>query len=496
MMILLLVALIATLTHSAHVHTGVLDALADGRTANIWVQLPNKKFNPRNPEHLQSIRGRNERKIAHVNIMTEYANTMQVPIVSFLKEKKANFKKFWITNAFVIYDANLEIVKQLEATFPELISEIYVENVAHIEVPVSQKVEIGSKVNRKMANWNIEQVNAPDAWAAGYTGAGFVMGNIDTGVRWTHEALNPSYRGTGGSHAYNWHDPNGQQVPFDNNGHGTHVMGSMAGSLDIGIGMAYDAKWIAAKGCASNSCSQADLTSSGQFMAAPTDLNEQNPDPLAAPHVVQNSWGGGGGQTWFHPIIDSWLALDIVPSFSAGNSGPVCGSIGSPSDYEYAISVASNDQQRSLSSFSSRGPGFGSNHPWADQKPNLSGPGSSILSAWNTNDVAYNTISGTSMSGPHIAASTVLILGPIGPNGTCPTSLDCDNPNNCLCVEYVKQVLISTASDNFASPAGVPLTCGGVAWDTVPSYHYGYGILDVGAAIRKVAADLTKFNKH
>jgi len=416
---------------------------------------------------------------------------MKGPLNEYLSELKVNFKKFWITNAFILYDADLVLIRYLEMQFP-VIEEIYVEQMASIEIPVQHQIEDSNSnaVKKNLAGWNIEQVNAPSAWDQGFNGTGFVVGNIDTGVRYTHEALYSSYRGYPNIHDYNWHDPRGEDIPFDNNGHGTHVMGTMAGTFESGIGMAFGARWIAAKGCASSSCSQADLTSSGQFMAAPTRVDGSNPDPLQAPNVVQNSWGGGGGQTWFHPIVDSWLALDIVPSFSAGNSGSGCSTIGSPSDYEYAISVASNDQQLRLSSFSSRGPGEGSAHPWADQKPDISGPGSSIRSAWNTADTSYNTISGTSMSGPHIAASTVLILGPIGPDRQCPASestmLTCDEPNDCLCVQYVRQVLETTASSNYGAPTGGLESCGGVSYTQLPNYHYGWGILDVAAAVSRV----------
>eukprot|EP00300_Choanocystis_sp_HF-7_P036387 c52232_g1_i1.p1 GENE.c52232_g1_i1~~c52232_g1_i1.p1 ORF type:complete len:503 (+),score=33.88 c52232_g1_i1:62-1570(+) len=496
----ILLALLIIGSSAANVHKEVFEKLSNGQKANIWVQLPNKKFNPIAPEHLQNIVGRDNRRLAHFKIMTEYANSMQGPLNTYLSESGAKFKKFWITNAFVIYDADIEIIRDIERQFP-VIEEIYVEQMASIDIPVQQNIEENAAPNTiKLAGWNIEQTNAPAAWARGYNGTGFVLGNIDTGVRFTHVALQANYRGNyDGTHNYNWHDPRDETVgsePFDNNGHGTHVMGSMAGSYESGIGMAYGATWIAAKGCASSSCSQADLTSSGQFMAAPTTTSGGSPDPLKAPHVVQNSWGGGGGQTWFHAIVDSWLALDIVPSFSAGNSGPSCGSIGSPADYEYSLAVASNDQSRSLSSFSSRGAGYGSNHPWALQKPDISGPGSSIRSAWNTNDNAYNTISGTSMSGPHIAASAALILGPFGPSGSCPTSkataMSCDNINNCLCVEYFRETITVTASSDFQSPAGVPTTCDGVSWSAIPSYHYGYGILDVSTALNAAEAAANK----
>lgn len=489
----ILLGLLAAGSSAVNVHQEVYEALADGKKANVWVQLPNKKFTPTAPEHLKGIKGRDARRIAHFKTMTEYADSMQGPLNTFLSEKGANFKKFWITNAFVVYDADIELVRSLEMQFP-VVQEIYIERQASIEVPISSQVEESSGAGVNMASWNIEQTNAPFAWSQGFTGRGFVMGNIDTGVRYTHEALRNNYKGSAqndNTHDYNWHDPRGEEIPFDNNGHGTHVMGSMAGSFASGIGMAYDATWIAAKGCASSSCSQSDLTSSGQFMAAPTRTNGLNPDPTKAPHVVQNSWGGSGGQTWFHAIIDSWLALDIVPSFSAGNSGSACGTIGSPSDYEYAVSVASNDQNRALSSFSSRGQGEGSNSPWRLQKPDISGPGSAIRSAWNTGDSAYNTISGTSMSGPHVAASSVLILGPYLDSQNCPNAgiEQCDDPSECSCVQYFRAKLSEGASVDYRAPSGGQQTCNGVSYTTIPNYHYGYGLLNVTASLSSVMTD-------
>ena len=56
---------------------------------------------------------------------------------------------------------------------------------------------------------NVTLVKAPDLWNLGFTGTGIVVGNQDTGMRWTHNALKPHYRGWNGStadHNYNWHD--------------------------------------------------------------------------------------------------------------------------------------------------------------------------------------------------------------------------------------------------------------------------------------------------
>src|SRR5205823_12283752 len=90
------------------------------------------------------------------------------------------------------------------------------------------------------------KVNAPQLWAMGFTGQGIVIGNQDTGMRWTHNALKPRYRGWNGStadHSYNWHDsihsdidgdgtnPCGfnAMAPCDDHGHGTHTTGTTSG---------------------------------------------------------------------------------------------------------------------------------------------------------------------------------------------------------------------------------------------------------------------------
>ena len=104
----------------------------------------------------------------------------------------------------------------------------------------------------------INQVHAPGVWALGHTGEGIVIANQDTGMRWTHNALKPHYRGWNGStadHNYNWHDsihsgggicsPNHME-PCDDNGHGTHTTGTTSGDDGAGnqIGVAPGAKWI------------------------------------------------------------------------------------------------------------------------------------------------------------------------------------------------------------------------------------------------------------
>ena len=57
--------------------------------------------------------------------------------------------------------------------------------------------------------WGVLNVRAPSVWAMGFTGQGMVVGDLDTGQRWTHNALKPKYRGWNGviaDHNFNWHD--------------------------------------------------------------------------------------------------------------------------------------------------------------------------------------------------------------------------------------------------------------------------------------------------
>ena len=58
--------------------------------------------------------------------------------------------------------------------------------------------------------WGVSNVNAPLVWAMGFHGEGIVVGDLDTGTRWTHNALKPKYRGWNGitaDHNYKWHVP-------------------------------------------------------------------------------------------------------------------------------------------------------------------------------------------------------------------------------------------------------------------------------------------------
>ncbi len=334
---------------------------------------------------------------------TEFAKDSQAGVRKLLDSRKAEYTPFWISNSIKV-TGNAKLLGEL-ATRPEVAR---IEEDQSVALPKPIKAEAIPSVNT--VEWNIDRVNAPRVWSEfGVRGEGVVVANIDSGVMWNHAALVNQYRGraTDGTvdHNYNWFDPANvcpSPAPCDNNSHGTHTMGTMVGDDGTNqIGVAPGAKWVAAKGCETSSCSRASLLAAGQWVVAPTNLAGTNPRPDLAPDIVNNSWGSALPDPWYDDIVSSWVAAGIFPSFSNGNAGPGCNSSGSPGIASVSYSSGSFDVNNVISSFSSRGPGQN-----GDIKPNIAAPGSNVRSSIPT---GFGPLSGTSMAAPHTSGAVALI---------------------------------------------------------------------------------------
>ena len=411
------------------------------------------------------------------------AKETQSQLLSSIKARGFYAKMMWINNSLFIRAATPELINELRR-LPNAI-EIYANTeVARIDEPAIESSHTVNDVKGHMrAQWNIEIINAPAVWANLTRGEGTTLANIDTGVRYTHEALVANYRGNDNGvfdHDYNWYDPNEVQYqPYDNNGHGTHTMGSSAGSEASGVGVAPGTSWIAAKGCASSSCSNADLMGSFQYLLAPTPQGQyDNPDlgdVTKAPNVINNSWGGGRGSSTYLSYIQPHVEAGNVVVFSQGNSGSACSTANSPGDLYLVIGVGSTDNADRLSSFSSRGPGVGTDN-FPLQKPDISAPGGSVYSAYPTTDTSYATLSGTSMASPHISGVIALI----------------QSVNPSITIDEIANIIYDTAVQGLGVPNGGQTTCSNIPYTTYPNYHYGYGRVDASAAVNAAARLLQK----
>ena len=345
---------------------------------------------------------------AAFNALTSVASRTQGPLLAYLRQpgRAAVVKSFFSANVIGVTSnaATLAAV----AAFPE-VDHITLAPVFQIPEPIPGVEE--ARVNA--VEWNIAKIKAPDAWARGFRGAGIVVANVDTGVLYTHAALVGKYRGNlgGGSfnHNYNWWDPskvcgNPSNIPCDNNNHGSHTMGTMVGDDGAAnqIGVAPDAKWMACKGCESGNCTSFALLECGDWILAPWNLAHASPDPTKRPHVVNNSWGSGPGDSFYRTVVQNWRAAGIFPAFSNGNSGPGCGTAGSPGDYPESFASGATDINDALASFSSRGPSV-----FGPVKPDIATPGVNIRSS--VANGGYASFSGTSMASPHTAGLVALI---------------------------------------------------------------------------------------
>jgi len=238
-----------------------------------------------------------------------------------------------------------------------------------------------------------------NAAGLGTSGAGIVVAVIDTGVDYTHPALGGGF-GPGFKVAGGWDFVNGDADPMDDQGHGTHVAGTIAASAPDILGVAPDATLVAYKVLsAEGSGSTSDIIAAIERGLDP----DGDDDPSDRVDVMNLSLGGGGdAEDPGSRAVDNAVAAGVVMVVAAGNDGRTM-SIGSPGTAVGALTVAAIDGAGSVTSFSSRGPsprllGF---------KPDVAAPGAGIYSTRMGGGV--HALSGTSMATPHVAGVAALL---------------------------------------------------------------------------------------
>jgi subtilisin family serine protease len=363
--------------------------------------------------------------------LLDKSRVTQEPILQWLREHGLEHRSFYIVNAILVKGSR-EIAEALAAR-PD-VARIEGNPLIHNNLPEPAAVVKGPLQPRapKTIEPGIVYTHAPEVWALGFTGQGIVVGSLDSGVRWTHNALKPHYRGWDGTtadHDYNWHDavhdsagnPCGSdsEEPCDDEGHGSHTTGTMIGDDGSGnqIGMAPGAKWIACRGLDGHlkTTSPAMLMECMEFFLAPYPVggDPTQGDPAKAPDITNNSWGCppelGCSVETLQAAVEAQSAAGIMMVVSAGNEGPGCSTLDDPPGiYEAAYTVGALVINTDvIADFSGRGPVVidASNR----LKPDITAPGTNIRSASNTSDTAYESEEGTSMATPHIVGAMALL---------------------------------------------------------------------------------------
>lgn len=233
--------------------------------------------------------------------------------------------------------------------------------------------------------WGIERVNAAGAWD-NTLGKGVKVAVIDTGIDYTHPELAPIYKG-GYNYVANTPDPK------DDQGHGTHVSGTVAAVKDGNgiVGVAPEVDLYGVKVLDERGSGQYSWIVSGIEWAIENGMD-----------VINMSLGGRSGTDALALVMTEARKAGVTVICAAGNDyGPV----NYPAKYPEAIAVSASTSRDTLAYFSSRGPEIA-----------VIAPGYSIYSCKKGG--GYTSMSGTSMASPHVAglAALAVAAGAQGPD--------------------------------------------------------------------------------
>jgi subtilisin len=295
------------------------------------------------------------------------------------------------------------------------------------------------KIDAELDNtWGVKRIGGGTVHADGNKGLNVPVAVIDTGIDYKHPDLGGCL-GAGCKVAGGFDFVNNDSDPIDDEGHGTHVAGTVA-ALDNGVGVvgvAPEAKLYGLKVLNSSG--------SGSFSDVIEALQWVVDNGIK---ITNNSYGSSGDPgTLVRAAFDNSYAAGVLHIASAGNSGSCAGkndSVGYPAKYASVVAVAATNQSDARACFSSTGSAV-----------ELSAPGVSINSTKMGG--GYVVYSGTSMASPHVAGVAALLRNTV------------DSPSNL----EIRSLLASTAQD-----------LGAAGRDAL----YGFGLVNAAAAVAALSS--------
>lgn len=239
--------------------------------------------------------------------------------------------------------------------------------------------------------WHLPHVGAPTAW--GYsTGHGATVAVVDTGIACEDYNSFVKVSDLGGCvEGFNF--VNNTPHANDDQGHGTHVAGTIAQATNNGhgaAGMAFNARLMPVKVLGANGSGTTAGVADGIRWAA--DHGAQ---------VINLSLGGSRPAQVLEKAIQHARSKGTVVIAAAGNSG---GSVGYPAAHDGVIAVSASDRNDKLASFSSRGAQVDIAAPGVDVVQQT------ICEGGKGKCEKFPAFNGTSMATPHVAGAAALLV--------------------------------------------------------------------------------------
>ena len=264
--------------------------------------------------------------------------------------------------------------------------------------------------------WGMQDINAESAWDTRTDSSSIIVGVIDSGVEYDHPDLINNVWTNSGEVAGNGIDDDGNGYiddfygydfdnddadPRDDNGHGTHVAGTIgaSGNNSIGVtGVGWNASIMALKVIGNGS--NADVARAIDYA---TDNGAK---------ITNNSYGYAGNNVSGSQTISNAVGrakdagvLYIVAAGNSRSTTPASNMDGSfnswPAElskvHDNVITVAATDSDGSFASYSH----------WGTESVQIAAPGTRIGSTYLNGGYVYS--SGTSMAAPHVAGAAALL---------------------------------------------------------------------------------------
>ena len=380
-----------------------------------------------------------------INEMQRFTGIAQANVSDVMRNQKANTVRnlqfFWIFNGFAC-ESSADVISMLSKRTD---IKIVCDDKKRKMIPDDlepKPVQSQTKGNA----WNVEKVNADDVWGyngdTGYTGNGVIVAVIDSGVNYNHTDISSNMWNGGSTYPHHGYDfVNDDNDPMDDNGHGTHCAGTVAGYGTNGTqtGIAPNAIIMALKAL--------DYKGDGGSV----DIIDAMEFALSHGADVLSMSLGAAGVGGFYAYRDAMITLKtarVAAAVAAGNEGdelsdyPVPYNVGAPGNCpppylhpdqtliggtSATISVGATNNNDQKASFSSIGP-----VTWADGeyignyndysysegsttqigliRPDVVAPGVDITSLAYNSNTGYCEMSGTSMATPCVAGVIALML--------------------------------------------------------------------------------------